>query len=304
MFLSCEPTRDMITQPFALLWLLTLPWSGSAFQHQLPITHVNKHQILASYFGHPRQQPQVVLQAGRNPASFNDSVSVENCLQSQLSSVAVNVACSLLLVALWFSFPSVSLADEDVTTSASTTAPSPITIQLCVRNEPGVPTNCVSTANVRQYDLYSPPWTFASSISASEVLARLKGAIQNTYGRDLVDLTQVGDASIQAHVTRNLIATDELDFVVNPNDRVVIFSAREQSPTPRVSDFGALRQRLEQIRKTAGVFGVMGDALQDTADGIESSYYESLKQDQSPLGQLKAFYGLQSGEGFEDVFDD
>ncbi len=225
--------------------------------------------------------------------------------QTFLSTTMTKLTGSLLIVATCLSLSTSSLAaDEDIAASSATSSSTVPIIQYCTRHEPGTPTNCVSTANVRQYDLYSPPWTFASSISATEVLARLKGAIQSVYGRDLVDLTETSETSIRAQVTRNLVVPDQLDFIVNPNDRVVVFSAREVSPAPRVSDFGALRQRLEQIRKTAGVFGVMGDAAQDTADGIEKSYYESLKEDQSPLGQLKAFYGLQTGEGFEDVFDD
>ena len=47
----------------------------------------------------------------------------------------------------------------------------------CVKEDgkTGKATNCVSTSNVKDVDLYSPPWTY--EVSSDEAFARLKGAI-------------------------------------------------------------------------------------------------------------------------------
>jgi hypothetical protein len=50
---------------------------------------------------------------------------------------------------------------------------------------------------------------------------------------------------------------------------------------------------LDGIRKEAKVFDVMGGSF----DSIEN-------RGTGPVGQLKAFYGLQSGAGFEDLYDE
>ena len=41
----------------------------------------------------------------------------------------------------------------------------------------GTPANCVSTASVKQLDLYAAPWTWPDGLSVDEVAARLKGSI-------------------------------------------------------------------------------------------------------------------------------
>jgi hypothetical protein len=48
------------------------------------------------------------------------------------------------------------------------------------------------------------------------------------------------------------------------------------------------------------VFDLMGGGL--TADSYDGG--GAVSKGNNPLGQLKAFYGLQSGEGFESVFDE
>jgi hypothetical protein len=67
----------------------------------------------------------------------------------------------------------------------------------------------------------------------------------------------------------------------------------ELSDAPSISDFGANRRRIDGIRKEAKVFDVMGGSY----DAIES-------RGTGPMGQLKAFYGLQSGAGFEGLYED
>jgi hypothetical protein len=65
----------------------------------------------------------------------------------------------------------------------------------------------------------------------------------------------------------------------------------EDTP-PSISDFGANRRRLDGIRKEAKVFELMGGGGYDSIE----------MRGTGPLGQLKAFYGLQSGSGFEDLY--
>lgn len=156
----------------------------------------------------------------------------------------------------------------------------------------GKPTNCISTASVKQVDCYAPPWTF--EVSAEEAMARLKGLIASDPSLELVEESLPN----YLRVTSNrgpLDVTDQVEFLVNEQDKVVTFKSFELGE-PSVSDFGANRKRLEQLRKRSnGVFGVMGDGL--TAD----SYGD---RGTGPLQQLKAFYGLQSGAGYEEVFQD
>lgn len=164
-------------------------------------------------------------------------------------------------------------------------------ITACKVTGGGKPTNCVSTASVKQVDCYAPPWTF--QVSVDEAMARLKGVIASDSSLTLVE--EVSPTYLKISTNRPpLDVTDEIEFLINPNDKVVTFKSLEVGE-PSVNDFGANRKRLEGLRKKANVFGVMGDGL--TAD----SYGD---RGTGPLQQLKAFYGLQSGGGYEEVFED
>ena len=168
----------------------------------------------------------------------------------------------------------------------------PKTITACRVVASGKPTNCVSTASVRQVDCYEPPWTF--EVSAEEAMARIKGVVAADPSLTLVE--EVSPTYLKVTTNRGpLDITDELEFLVNAQDKVVMFKSYEIGE-PSVNDFGANRKRLQGLRKKAGVFGVMGDGL--TADSYEGG------RGNGPLQQLKAFYGLQSGEGYEEVFED
>jgi len=154
--------------------------------------------------------------------------------------------------------------------------------------------NCVSTASVKQVNSYLPPWTF--SVTPDEVAARIKGVVATDPSLELVQDTNNRYFVITAN--RGAVgAKDQLDLLINEQDSVVTFRSADMNENPSISDFGANRKRLEAFRKTAGVFGVMGEGL--TADS-----FEGRGEINGPMAQLKAFYGLQSGEGFQDVFDD
>lgn len=204
-------------------------------------------------------------------------------------------AASAFLVSAASSRRAFAEDDLDVPTL---TAPTKVgrSINKCIRAESGS-TNCVSTSNVKQVDLYSPPWTF--EVSPDEAFARLKGAIASDSSLKVTEIDE--DAryiKFEALGLRSGFSkTDEVEFLVKGDDKVVTFKSIEKD-AGGISDFGAQRSRLEELRKKSGVFGVMGSGL--TAD----SYGDVSKgRGGGALGQLKAFYGLQSGAGFEDVFD-
>mmetsp|Transcript_7601 Transcript_7601/g.9100 ORF Transcript_7601/g.9100 Transcript_7601/m.9100 type:complete len:125 (-) Transcript_7601:34-408(-) len=123
-------------------------------------------------------------------------------------------------------------------------------------------------------------------------MARVKGVVESDPGLEMLEEDKEGKY-LKVKASRNLVS-DEIEFIFDSADQVVKFKSAETGE-PSISDFGANRSRLEVIRKKAGVFGVMGEGL--TADSFEGS------RGSGPLGQLKAFYGLQSGKGFEEVFD-
>jgi uncharacterized protein (DUF1499 family) len=133
------------------------------------------------------------------------------------------------------------------------------------------------------------PWTFDPSMSVSEVRARLKGLIQSDPS---LELTAEGDLWVSVKATRNLptASIDQIDFVIYPSDHVIVFQSK-QIEGSNTSDFGANRKRLEDLRQRSP-FGLMGQDLESA---------DTSTQREGTLGQLKAFWGLQSGTGFEDV---
>lgn len=170
-------------------------------------------------------------------------------------------------------------------------APAATTIMMeACRKIPGVTSNCVSTRNVKQLDLYAPPWTFESS--AEEAMARIKGVVASDPNLELIQ--QQENRYLQIKATRSAVFRDTLQFEINSNDKVVTFKA-EQDGEPSLSDFGGLRKELETIRQRGQIFGVMGQ-------GVMSA--DSMPSQNGPMGQLKAFYGLQSGRGYEDVLEE
>jgi len=159
--------------------------------------------------------------------------------------------------------------------------------------------NCVSTSNIKQLDNYLAPWTF--ECTPDEAFARLKGVIASEPSYIITDID--ADSKYIKVETKRGPVFDEMEFLINCDDKVVIFRSGEK-PTNgtddedsggSLPDFGANRNRMDAIRKKATVFGVMGSGL--TMD----TYYGSPTGGNGPLRQLKTFYGLQSGKGFEDV---
>lgn len=152
--------------------------------------------------------------------------------------------------------------------------------------------DCVSTANIKDAKgSYSPPWTF--EVSPDEAFARIKGVIKSDDG---FVITEVDDEAryIRAYVKRITVDQDEVEFLVKGDDKVVLFKSRARK-NGSISDFGANGKRIDDMRKKGAVFDLMGGGL--TADSFEGG--GAMVKGNNPLGQLKAFYGLQSGQGLD-----
>jgi len=166
-------------------------------------------------------------------------------------------------------------------------------IATCIKPSGGAPANCVSTASVKQVDLYMAPWTWPDEgVTADEVLGRLKGVIDSDPTLTLVE-EQKEKRYLRVRATRNFNA-DEIEFVVNPSDRVVTFKSQQVEGPDNVSDFGGNRKRLEEIRKRIPMLQVMGAEFESADAGPREGVG----------GQLKAFWGFQSGGGYEKVLLD
>jgi uncharacterized protein (DUF1499 family) len=122
--------------------------------------------------------------------------------------------------------------------------------------------------------------------------ARIKGVVAS---ETFLTLVAEDTYYLLVKAKRGVTAYDQLEFWINPQDSVVTFRSFDVNPT--ISDFGGNRKRIESIRKKAGVFGIMGEGL--TADS-----FEGRSEINGPMAQLKAFYGLQSGEGFQEIFEE
>jgi uncharacterized protein (DUF1499 family) len=173
-------------------------------------------------------------------------------------------------------------------------ADNPFTVSICEKPASGAPPNCVSTASVRQFDLYAAPWTwYDDSLSTEAILARIKGAVAIEPNLTIVAQTSNG---LVVTAQRNAFCVDQIIFRINAKDRAVTFTSRQVAGPESVSDFGANRKRLEQIRKATQVLQIMGSEF-DSADS-------SSERREGVSDQLKAFWGLQSGGGYESLLLD
>ena len=195
---------------------------------------------------------------------------------------------TLLVVGVFCANPTRSLAlgEDQVQLADENTLELP-SVDACPKVAQGS-NNCISTASVRQLDLYMAPWTYPKDMPNQEVIARIKGAVNTNNRLEVVGQT---DYSLKVQAIRNF-CKDEILFLLNPKEHVITFVSK-QVDGPDAPDFGENRKRLEDIRRRVGVVGVMGE---------DFSYMDNQKE--GAFGQLKAFYGLRSGRGFEDVLLD
>lgn len=188
------------------------------------------------------------------------------------------------------------VAVVDTVTQTEVTSPTKKASYSIIQCDASSKSPCVSTSNVRQLNLYVPPWTFRDNVNTDEIMARLKGSIESDPLSTVVSQDSNIRLLVDSKRKNDLISgtVDRLEFVINKSDGVVTF--RSSAPSESTfTDFGYQRKRIEEIRERAGIFGVMGDTL-NTADTKTVG-----ERGGGPLGQLKSFYGLQSGGGFEDV---
>ena len=183
--------------------------------------------------------------------------------------------------------------------------------------------SCVSTSSVKNLKYFTSPWEFESSgVSSEEALARIKGLLNDSPGVEVdrveVDVDQLSsedkaeDGSISTTTTERksyyVHATAKgdylfegegnIEFLINkPDTNIVTFKA---------TGYGANKGFFDNIRKkSGGVFtssSGIGEDMEDALLGV-GEYSKSTGGD-GIIGQLKAFYGYQSGQGFEDVLLD
>jgi len=235
--------------------------------------------------------------------SFSNSsafITHQSVRTNDVSLLAINrkafLSSSIASAAALLPFAQYSNAEEGITggTVNSPTVPAARTIQGCQKPIDGKTTNCIATKNIKQLDTYSPPWTF--EISPDEAFARLKGLIKND---PYLEIVETDDEARYLRVdSKRLNTVDSIEFLVKADDKVVIFKSEEKEASG-LPDFGANRKRVEELRKkSAGVFSMMGDGLTaDSYDGGAAGKRNGIG------GQLKAFYGLNSGQGYEEVFE-
>lgn len=170
------------------------------------------------------------------------------------------------------------------------------TIDGCPKPTPGKPNNCVATANIKQLATYIPPWTF--EVSPDAAFARLKGLVGDEPS---FTVTECDESSLylKVDVRRNFSAEDVMEFLVRRDDKVVVLKSYEKDDGS-ISDFGANKKRVDDLlQKSSDVFRVMGGGM--TADSYEGG---AGGKRNGAVGQLKAFYGLQSGQGYQEVLQD
>jgi len=193
---------------------------------------------------------------------------------------------------LLVSIPFVLLSPVVATAEATDTE-----IKKCTTNLSTV--SCVSTSNVRDIQYFSPPWSFdVTEGSGGEIwFDRLLDAVEGEEGVTVT--AKRSDWAIEASTPSTVVVPSAtLKFKMIVEDGIVLFESRKGEGGVGGVGGEDLRKRLERIRQRGG-FGLGGSEL-NTADsaGVTTNNGRDFKS------QLKAFYGLQSGAGYEDVFLD
>lgn len=195
--------------------------------------------------------------------------------------LAQTLMCAVSPVTPFQPSPSEGVSRKQVLSTLSWTLLVPSSVSAAVPPCSPSSNNCISSASVRALDKFIPPWGYPASLPASEVIDRLASSLVSSQCV-VLDRT---DTTLKAKSTRNFGAVDELLFEVNEADRVIAISS-QQVDGPELNGLAGQKNRLREIQVKAGFLG-----------GEEQPR-------EGALGQLKAFYGLQSGSGFEDVFLD
>lgn len=242
-------------------------------------------------------------------------------LLSSLRSSIPKTITSILLPLFFILLPMTTITTSttvayaaDTGSDVTTTMNKKKTITRCgINNEQRLATNdynknynnqCLSTANVKQIDLYVSPWTYDPEIvSNDEVIARLKGAIieiDSKYNSIVESSYQNNDNNnkdyyIKAIVKRNLVVNDEIELIIDPIDNAVRYKIQQiDGPETLINTLKEQRQLLELIRSRVKGLELMGSNV-DSADSA------LLIKPEGIIGELSSFFGLQSGSGYEDT---
>jgi len=198
--------------------------------------------------------------------------------------------------------PNSEQSESDATATESkeseTLATTTRTLEGCPKAISGKPTNCVATADIKQLTTYVPPWSF--TVSPEDAFARLKGLVAEDPTFKVVECDE-SSLYLKVEIKRNFNTDDIMEFLVKRDDKVVLLkSSEKEKDSGFLSDFGANRNRIVNLHnKSSGVFRAMGEGL--TADSYDGG---AGGKRNGALGQLKAFYGLQSGEGYQEIFEE
>ena len=128
--------------------------------------------------------------------------------------------------------------------------------------------------------IFSPPWTF--DVSADDAFTILKKIVSADPSFEIMEVEE-SQGYLKLDVQRTT-TIDTMEFLVNGDDKVVLFKSAEKGGGSIVPDFGANKKRVEALRKSSdGIFTVMGSGLgtADSYDGGASGKGNGFK------GQLK-----------------
>ncbi|GMH74529.1 hypothetical protein TrLO_g15858 [Triparma laevis f. longispina] len=176
--------------------------------------------------------------------------------------------------------------------------------------------NCLSSSNIKDITKYTPPWSYDTStdVAFERLLRSIEGdgnlRVTTSFlpttttpppppppsSSDTLNLPTPPPSSpyITVSASRAFKDQDTLTFLFKPLDNLILLTTRENNDDAIVPDFGAQRSRLYNLRTESGFKEMGGDRGSADVTGKKES-----------LGtQLKSFYGLQSGKGWEDLLVD
>uniref|UniRef100_A0A7S1BI80 Uncharacterized protein n=1 Tax=Corethron hystrix TaxID=216773 RepID=A0A7S1BI80_9STRA len=208
-----------------------------------------------------------------------------NAQNTRTSKVTQSAALLLLPFVIASSHPIAVHAEED---SASSTAAAAIvrSIPACLPEDGA----CLSTSSTRDISKFSPPWSYDVARSSPEsTVVALKKSLQKVGS-----ITEEDGSYISAS-----FSGFDLSCVVRSDGAVTYKIAQSGGGFKLPGGEKFARAKLEEVRSGSGVFGETDLSYDTGYKGGEKS-----KRDEGAFGQLKAFYGLQSGNGSEDIFEE
>eukprot|EP00588_Corethron_pennatum_P009970 CAMPEP_0194267320 /NCGR_PEP_ID=MMETSP0169-20130528/1875_1 /TAXON_ID=218684 /ORGANISM="Corethron pennatum, Strain L29A3" /LENGTH=440 /DNA_ID=CAMNT_0039008145 /DNA_START=107 /DNA_END=1429 /DNA_ORIENTATION=+ len=141
---------------------------------------------------------------------------------------------------------------------------------------------CLSTSSTKDIMKFAAPWEYDSGVSSpGNVLVALKRAIVRASG----SITEENDGYLRADVNGF-----EMQYQVR-TDGVVTYKMAQAGGFRLPGGEKVIRTKLDEVKTVAGVFGRGGPP-----EG-------AVAKEEGALGQLKAFYGIQSGLGSEELLN-